>query len=184
MQKRLVFVPIGRPEVAAITAGDELIDRRAFTVTPELMRALDYGADHDEDAEYAAMVIASVAGLSMVGERLVLVAEVDPGLVAAGEDADNGECRLVRLPVTAVTAFFSDEDNVDVTAAARASAGRSIDEAWECPEVQDLLADSDLLWHSAEELPALGRAGESALPYAGNTAGRPRNRAFPAVFPA
>lgn len=138
-----------------IAAGEPLINKSAFTVTPELMIALDYGSDLIEDAEFAAMVIASVAGLSAHGERIVLVAEINEDHTSDVVDPENGEIILATLAAGTVVAFFCDDTDADCSAAARASSGLSIDEAWEREEVQDLLNSSDLLWHGVEELNTL-----------------------------
>lgn len=164
MSDCLVFVPITSSERASVAAGAELTDRRAFRVTPELMAMLGYGADETEDAEYAAMVLASVAGLTMFGHRLVLVAGIDPRSFGAEIDAENGEFRLPRLPAQAVEAFFADADDADTSNAAAACRGLSIDEAWELDQVQQLLADADLLWHGREELGQGPTGDETALP--------------------
>jgi len=80
-----VFIPIARDELAAIDGSVQLTDRAAYHVTPELLVALDYRIGQEEDAEYAALVIASVAALTRFGERLVLVAEVDDDRIEVGD---------------------------------------------------------------------------------------------------
>ncbi|MDO4784192.1 MAG: hypothetical protein Q3997_03795 [Propionibacteriaceae bacterium] len=152
MQTQLVFVPVTAAERRQLRMGETLGPRAAFTVTPELCAALDYGPEELEDAEYAAMVIASVAGLARLGVRLVVVAEVAGDAIAAVTDASNGECELAALRSAEVTAFFAEEEGVDVTPAAVAAYGLGIDEAWELEEVQRLLSSTDLLWHGADEL--------------------------------
>lgn len=122
--------------------------RRAFTVTTDLLDELGYTADMSEDAEYAAMVLASISGLIELGERVVIVAEVDAALVEAGEDSANGECLLVRCPHEAMTAWFEDAPGVELPTV---PAGSSIDDAWELPEVQALLQEHDLLWNDVVE---------------------------------
>ena len=122
--------------------------RRAFTVTRDLLDELGYTADMSEDAEYAAMVLASLSGLIEFGERVVVVAEVDAALVEAGEDSANGECLLVRCPHEAMTAWFEDAPGVKLPTV---PAGSSIDDVWELPEVQALLQEHDLLWNDVVE---------------------------------
>lgn len=85
--KQLVFIPVSPNELSVLSGSPELTDRKAYTVTPDLLDELDYTADMTEDAEYAAMVLASVAGLADHGTRLVVVAEVDSQLVQPGEDS-------------------------------------------------------------------------------------------------
>ena len=152
MQKHLVFVPVTEAERRQLKEGQQLGPRPAFTVTEELCAALGYGPGEREDAEYATMVIASVAGLARLGARLVIVAEVDASALGQVADADNGERELKRLRPGEVTAFFTEDAGTDTAAAALAARGLGIDEAWELGEVQALLSDADLLWHGAEEL--------------------------------
>ncbi len=122
--------------------------RRAFTVTSDLLDELGYTEDMSEDAEYAAMVLASISGLIEFGERVVIVAEVDAALIEAGKDSANGECLLVRCPHEAMTAWFEDAPGVELPTV---PAGSSIDDAWELPEVQALLQEHDLLWNDVVE---------------------------------
>ena len=146
--KQLVFIPVSPNELSVLSGSPELTDRKAYTVTPDLLDELDYTADMTEDAEYAAMVLASIAGLADHGTRLVVVAEVDSQLVQPGEDSGNGECLLVRCPATAITSWFCDAPDVEVPEIRK---GASIDEAWDLPEVQELLSEHDLLWNDVEE---------------------------------
>ena len=102
-----MFIPIVRDELAAIDGSVQLSDRAAHHVTPELLVALGYRVGQEEDAEYAALVIASVAALTRFGERLVLVAEVDDSLIMNGDDLENGACILIRVAPEAMTYWFS-----------------------------------------------------------------------------
>lgn len=151
MQRQLVFIPVRSSELSAFDGDPAIAHRQAFTVTPDLLDELGYEPSATEDAEYAALVLASVAGLAQFGERAIIVAEVDPGLVAPGEDSANGECLLLSCPPSAMTAWFCDAPGVSVEAAATAAAGRSIDDAWELPEIQELLESHDLLWNDVAE---------------------------------
>ena len=76
---------------------------------------------HAGRVEYAALVRAAVWGLAEVGERTVIVAEVAADLIAPGEDSANGECLLLSCPTSAMTSWFCDARDVDVTAAAAAA---------------------------------------------------------------
>ena len=151
MTKELVFIPIARDELAAIDGSVLLTGRAAHHVTPELLAALEYTAGQEEDAEYAALVLASVAALTRFGERLVLVADVDTSLIASGDDPENGACILTRVVPEAMTCWFSEAPGVDASAAAIAVRGLDIDTAWGFDEVQELLHESDLLWNDVEE---------------------------------
>ena len=151
MERQLVFVPVARAELDAIQGESRLKDRPAHRVTPELLEELGFEPDQQEDAEYATLVLASVAALAAHGERLVLVAEVDGSFISPGEDPANGGCVVSRVPPAAMTCWFGDADDVDPTAAAAAARGLEIDIAWEMDEVQQLLHGHDLLWNDVEE---------------------------------
>ena len=151
MTKELVFIPIARDELAAIDGSVLLTGRAAHHVTPELLAALEYTVGQEEDAEYAALVLASVAALTRFGERLVLVADVDTSLIASGDDPENGACVLTRIAPEAMTCWFSEAPGEDASAAAIAVRGLDIDTAWGFDEVQELLHESDLLWNDVEE---------------------------------
>lgn len=151
MHRRLVFIPIERTELAAIAGRIQLTDREAHTVTPALIDALGYRPEDTEEAEYAALVLASVAALSRFGERLVLVAEVPPQAVSAGDDPANGHCRVSEVTPGAITCWFEEEDGVDATTAARAAKGRSLDDAWDQDAVSALIQGHQLLWNDVVE---------------------------------
>ena len=156
MQPLLVFVPISADDAPRAASGTLAGPLTAYAVTRELVGALGYGDDMAEDAEYAALVLASVAGLTRHGQRLVLVADVAPDLVSAGDDPANGEVRLARLEPRWIVSWFTDEPSVDVTDAAAAAAGLDLDTAWDAAAVQELVASHELLWHGPAELAALG----------------------------
>ena len=63
-----MFIPIAHEELAAIDGTVQLTDRKAHRVTPELLSSLGYTPGQQEDAEYAALVLASVAALAAYGE--------------------------------------------------------------------------------------------------------------------
>ncbi|MDO5736552.1 MAG: hypothetical protein Q4P15_08760 [Propionibacteriaceae bacterium] len=151
MERQLVFVPVARTELDSIQGETQLRDRPAHRVTPELLDELGFEPGQEEDAEYATLVLASVAALATHGERLVLVAEVDSSFIAPGDDLVNGACVVSRVPQTAMTCWFSDADEVDSGDAAAAAKGLEIDIAWEMDEVQALLHGHDLLWNDVEE---------------------------------
>lgn len=146
-----MFIPIAREELGAIDGSVQLRNRDAHQVTPELLACLGYSPEQQEDAEYAALILASVAALANHGERLVLVAEVDPALVSQGRDPDNGGCVLAEVPQRSMTCWFSEAPGTDWEAAAAAAKGLDIDTAWGFDEVQELLNNSDLLWNDVEE---------------------------------
>ena len=151
MERQLVFIPVAREELDAIQGLRQLRDRPAHRVSPELLEELGYESKDQEDAEYATLVLASVAALAAHGERLVLVAEVDTSFISPGDDLVNGACVVSRVPTAAMTCWFGDADDVDPTDAAAAAKGLDIDVAWDMDEVQQLLHGHDLLWNDVEE---------------------------------
>lgn len=134
-----------------LTGEPAVENRSAYAATPELMAELEYTDDEVEDAEHAAMVLASVAGLASYGERVVVVAEVDSSLVQPAEDSANGEVLLSRCPASSMIAWFAEEPGVDVADAAAISKSMTIDMAWGQPQVQALLENHDLLWNDKVE---------------------------------
>ncbi|MDO5092956.1 MAG: hypothetical protein Q4D79_05965 [Propionibacteriaceae bacterium] len=151
MAKELIFIPIARSELGAIDGSLSLTQRSAHRVTSELLAALEYSPEQQEDAEYAALVLASVAALAAFGERLVLVAEVDSTFITPGDDLPNGACIVAKVRPQNMTCWFSEAPGVDSSGAAAAAHGLDIDTAWGFDEVQDLLRESDLLWNDVEE---------------------------------
>lgn len=157
MTRILTFLPVRRSEAIELARDGvaPACPRLGFSATPELVAALGYQPDQSEDAEYAAMVLASVWGLANFGERLVLVAELADDQVHPGdEEVENGGVQVLGVVKSAVVAWFADPDGV-AQAAAQAAHGLGIDAAWETPEVQELLVSHDLMWHGVEELSQL-----------------------------
>lgn len=149
--KRLVFIPIAASELGVLEGNPAVQNRTAYTVTPELLDELGYDQTDSEDAEYAALVLASVAGLAEHGERVVVVAEVDEALVQPADDAANGQITLTHCPPSAMTAWFADEPGTEISDAAAATKGLTIDDVWDLPQVQELLNNHDLLWNDVVE---------------------------------
>lgn len=159
MERQLIFLPVSRADAASLVQGVAFDPpRRAFAATGALLAALGYQPNKDEEAEYAALVLASVWSLARFGERLVVVAEVpeDRVLAAADDDVelDNGAVLVNGLPLGSVIAWFADgpEAGADVAEAVRVSSGLGIDEAWDRPEVQAVVTGHEMLWHAADEL--------------------------------
>lgn len=151
MKRQLVFIPVAPDELGILNGDPAVADRTAYTVTDELVAELGYDAKDAEDAEYAALVLASVAALCSYGQRTVIVAEVDPTLVSGGVDPANGQVQLASCPTSAMTSWFADEPGTDVADAAAISRGLTIDQAWDQPAVQVLLNSHDLLWNDVVE---------------------------------
>ena len=151
MKRQLVFIPIAEGELGVLAGDLPVVNRPAYTVTPELLAELGYLVAESEDAEYAALILASLAGLTTHGVRLVVVAEVTTDLTGRAEDPSNGEVRLSSCPVSAMTAWFAEEEGVDFADAAAIARGLTIDQAWDLPEVQALLQSHELLWNDRVE---------------------------------
>ena len=151
MKRQLVFIPVAADELGVLVGDPPIENRPAYTVTPDLLAELGYAEAESEDAEYAALILASVAGLAAHGVRLVVVAEVEPSLIEVSEDPANGEVLLLSCPTSSMTAWFAEEPGVDVTDAAAMAHGLTIDLAWDLPQVQDLLQEHELLWNDVVE---------------------------------
>ena len=146
-----MFIPIAHEELAAIDGTVQLTDRKAHRVTPELLSSLGYTPGQQEDAEYAALVLASVAALAAYGERLVLVAEVEASLVRSGDNPANGDCLVAQVAPEAMTCWFSEAPASTFPPPQQPAQGLDVDTAWGFEEVQGLLHESDLLWNDVEE---------------------------------
>lgn len=154
----LVFVPTSREELVELSAGKPLTcPRSGYCATAELKDT--FGLDDEEEAEFAALQVASVACLTRQGERVVVTAKLPKSEVRPGADVPNGEVQVCRLVLADVEAVFTDENPQVAQAAARVVAGRDLDAAWSAPEVQHVLNEHDLLWHSVAELASLTGRG-------------------------
>lgn len=162
MGRDLVFLPLTPEQAEAIIGparGGVVLPgpMDGFAATPELYETFDLGLDEDEDAEHAALLVASVSALCRTGRRVVLVADLMD--VAAAPDPAvraNGGVTTGAVPRSRCTAWFADEPEATVVPAAAAAAGLDLDAAWQLPEVQHLLEHHDLLWHGMDEPLATG----------------------------
>ncbi|MDQ7993834.1 MAG: hypothetical protein AAGC63_12000 [Propionicimonas sp.] len=143
----LVFLPLSGAELRDWATGGSLAgQRRGYAVTPAMAEA--FGVDDPEDAEYAALCIASIAGLLAHGERIVAVAEA--AFTATPDDF--GEVSVSTPAWAAVDSLFGeDTDAAPARATGAAMAGLPLARAWDEPQVQALLADTDLLWYGPAE---------------------------------
>lgn len=148
----LVFVPLAAGELAAwVGTGTLPGPRVGYAVTPAMLAA--FGLAEGEDAEYTALCIAGVAGLLAHGERLVAVADA----AVTFDDDDFGAVQASDLAWSAVTSLFGEDgDPAPAAATATAVAGQDLAQAWDSPEVTDLLAGTDLLWYGPAEWVLLG----------------------------
>jgi len=156
----MVFIAVDHDRATGIRAAGRSEDEfAAFAATGQMITAHDYRPDEREDADYAAQVYASVAGLPASKDpfRLVIAADVPIARVRDGRsDADYGAITVSGLDWADVTAVFVDD-------AAATEAVRSAREAitvtqdpdleaiLELPAVTALTDDHELLWHTPDE---------------------------------
>jgi hypothetical protein len=167
---QMIFVPLSRPrasEARATGGTDE--ELAAFAATPRMIAAHGYRPDEDEDADYAAQLYASIAGLIGAGEpagadrpedsdsRLVISAEVPAGRIRESDrDPEHGAVVVQGLKWSEVTAVFVDEPAAApaVRAAREAISGSDdhrLTTLLDLPAVMTLTDDHDLLWHTPDE---------------------------------
>ena len=152
-ERVLVCVPANAEQARQIAGGRTVEGPlQAFTASPALYETFGLQPSDDEQAEYAAMLLAGLWALIHHGERLVLTAMVDSRTLGPGGEAANGGASLSELEASSVEAWFSDDDGAALDAVRAAVAGLSLDDAWEDPRVQTLHAEHDLAWHSVTEL--------------------------------
>lgn len=151
----LLFVPVTGAQLADWAATGVLRGQRfGYAVTPGLRAAFE-PAD-DEEAEHLALLIASVAGLSATGRRLVAVVE---GAAVPSESGatEFGEVLVGDLRHSSLQSLFTDEPEAPgLAAAAAAAADLPLQAAWNRAEVFALLEEADLLWHGPGEWDSLG----------------------------
>jgi hypothetical protein len=156
----MVFIPVDHDRATAIRAAGRSDDGfAAFAATGQMINAHDYRPDEREDADYAAQLYASVAGLPGSDDpfRLVIAADVPIGRVSDGRsDPDYGAILVSGLDWGDVTAVFVDEPAaataVRSAREAIAAAGNpALEEILELPEVTGLTDDHELLWHTPDE---------------------------------
>lgn len=144
----LVFRPVSDADLRSLGEGAALTGP-AWSVTPDFRDAFGLGPADDEDAERPALYLAGLDGLQRHGRRLVVVAEVP----ARDVGHDYGSVEVGRIAFGDVRAIFADEPDAGplVDAARAATAGLAIEDAWDDPAHEALLAGADLLWYGPEE---------------------------------
>ena len=155
MRHTLVLVPVDAAMAGELAAGRSLPGPLAgFMANAALAQTFGLAEPGDDQAEYAALQVAQVAGLARYGCRLVLTAQVDEAAVLGPDEAEahNGGVLLPGLAPRAVEAFFA-PDAPDASQLAAGVAGLEVDDAWASPGVTGLLADAPLAWHDVTELP-------------------------------
>lgn len=153
----LCFVPLTSARLAD-WVGDGVLSGGvpAYAATQTMVEAFGFPSATDEDAEYTALCVASVACLVADSPRLVAVIESATQPMAA--DQDFGAVTVSDVPWSQVTALFADEPGLDAVDRVRcAVSGKPLAAAWEDPQVELLLAEADLLWHGPGEWRGLVR---------------------------
>jgi hypothetical protein len=167
----MLFIPLSHSRATAIrSAGGSEDELLAFAATGQMIAAHGYRSDEREDADYAAQLYASVAGLGTSHDqhddqpddqqhegRLVVAAEVPIARVRdRGSDDDYGAVLVSGLDWRDVAAVFVDEP--DATAAIRAARkaigaapNRGLPTLLELPEIIALTDEHELLWHVPDE---------------------------------
>lgn len=152
-EREFVCVPVNGEQLRLLAAGQTIPGPlQAFTSNDELLATFGLTPADDEEADFACLLVAGLWALTRYGRRLVVTANVDPDRLFDGPEAENGGRSLQELPVARVEAWFSDEDQAAVAEAGALVNGLDIDAAWERPEIERLLREQDLMWHSVVEL--------------------------------
>ena len=151
----LLCLPVTLAQLRQLAAGDRLVGPlTAFGPTHDLAETFDVEMG-SEEAEFAAAQVAAVASLAANGERRTVSAEVPATAIdaaALSPETANGGLVVRELRPEWVQGWFADQHPADARDAAAAAAGLSVDLAWAQPQVQTLLAERDLLWHSLVEI--------------------------------
>lgn len=155
MSDMLVAVPFARGALAGVGG-----DVRAHAPTNGLRLTFGLGESDDDQADRAALLVASVAALIAHGSRRVATALVRFEQVSLGPDTANGEVLVTGLAPGQLVAWFAEGDDVDDRTAAAAAAGLSLDDAWALPAVSALIEGAELLWHDIAEAEPPARDGD------------------------
>lgn len=155
----MVFIPVRADEARALRAGEPLKAGSAYAATEALRATFDYGADEDEDANFAAQVFASLRCLVDGFDRCLLAAESAVVPVATGESTF-GEVAPPDVRWRDVRAIFIGESGSATYA--ESARGRTLSDLWADDATHTFLADHDLLWFDPTELDqALAGLGDS-----------------------
>lgn len=158
--RMMIFVPLSRAQAGQLRESGRSDDQLlAFSSTSTMIAAHDYRPDEREDADYAAQLYASLAGLltSSDDTRLVVAAEVPIARVSDGRsDSDYGAIAVAGLDWQDVTAVFVDEPAAagavgSARQAVALAANQSLETILELPEVVALTSEHELLWHTPDE---------------------------------
>ncbi len=147
-----ICVAVSRQELADLFDGKTIDSKIGFTPNQALLDAVDIDESGGEEAERAALMMASIYALTRYGERLVMTGTLPrTSLTESAEECHNGAVRLASVNLTGMESWFDDELPQLARQAASLTLGDSIDDAWNKPIVQKLMEESDLLWHDITE---------------------------------
>lgn len=158
--RMMVFIPLDHDRATAIRSAGRSDDQLvAYAATGQMITAHDYRPDEREDADYAAQLYASVAGLAISDDdrRLVAAADVPIARVRDGaSDGGYGSIIVAGLDWSDVTAVFVDapeasEAVLKARQAILATTDHGLDTVLELAEVVSLTDDHELLWHNPDE---------------------------------
>lgn len=151
MATTLVLVPVARELVGRADVFDPDAEMFAIAANEQLHQTFELGPDEGEQAEYAALSLASLWGALHLGNHVVLSLQANPAqLRPASTEVGNGAV-LVQGPSRkhAVAWFDCDVPLDPDTAAGLADA--DLDQAWDDERVQRWFANREFIWHDIEE---------------------------------
>lgn len=158
--RMMIFVPLGHDQARQLRAAgrsDQVF--AGFAATAQMITAHGYRSDEREDADYAAQLYASLAGLRTSADdgRLVVAAEVPIARVGDGDtDTDYGAITVAGLDWADAAAVFVDApEAADAVRTARkaivSAADSSLAGILALPEITTLTDDHELLWYTPDE---------------------------------
>lgn len=143
----MIFLPATPTQLKTVASGQDLVGSlQAFSPNEALCETFDISPDSDEEAEFAALQVASVFALANFGARFVMV--VDMNARPSQFEAGNGGVEVQRIPADKVKAWFSDDEPApkELVETLR---GKNIDDAWLA--ALDFMDEHDLSWHDISE---------------------------------
>lgn len=156
----MIFIPLQPEQAQAIRSAGRCDDEFvAYAATGRMIAAHGYRPDEREDADYAAQLYASIAGLrsGQAELRLVVAADVPIARVRdGGSDEAYGAILVTGLDWSDAAAVFIDgPEAADAVRAARKAVASTTDSSrasiLELPEVTALTDEHELLWHTPDE---------------------------------
>lgn len=146
----MVCIPVNPDEVDELLgSGQWHHPRQAFSPNAALQTSFE--VIDQEEAEYAALLVASLWCLTHQMMPLVLVAQVPPSVVTPGVETANGGIQLDRLVAGQVESFFAAADESPVANLQARLANLDLDQAWEDEDFQRLILEQPMLWHDISE---------------------------------